>query len=308
VDFDLTGLAIAIAVGGLLAALGLGVDSILLNRHIKAVDDIALKWWFFFDELRVLDMPRIAVGLYLRGKNKVLGRGFSATFVLRSFLLSLLLTAITVPGGRSLGIALVVRCNALTGAGDHSFTLNQFLTMGWGWTGMNSLLYLVPVNLVFDLTTIFVTIFLLSKALEKPDYFLISLVILDIIACFILVYNAIYIADRYDGASIIAVDGYWRIFPNLLNTFTLGCGAFHFLTSKILFVSTILLPTLLYLIMIVGLFLLREGFKLFRVTTMHLLEKSVEDKKTIFAHLGTTCGMVIGCGKCVLEVSKAISA
>jgi hypothetical protein len=305
--FDLTGLAIMVAVGGMFVALGLGIDSVLLNRHIKSVDNFALRWWFFFDNLRVLDVPRIAVGLYIKGKNKVLGRGFTPIFFLRSFVLSLVLTALTVPGGRALGLALVLRCNELMGGGPQSFSFWQLISMGWGWTGTQSLLHLVPVNVAFDLATIFITVLLLSKALEKPDYFLIGLVLLDILACFLLFYNAIYIADRYDTASIVTVDGYWSIVPAFLRAFTLGCASFHLLTSKLLFISTILLPTLIYLAMIVALFLLREGFKLFRVSTMYLLEKSVEDKKTIFAHLGTTIGMAIAVGKCILEIGKALA-
>ncbi|WP_298622954.1 hypothetical protein [uncultured Zoogloea sp.] len=304
---DLNGLALAIVIGGTLAAIGTGIDSLLLARHVEAIDKLALRWWVFFDDLKIIDIPRIAVGVYIKGKNVVLGSGFSPTFFLRSFLLSLVLTIITVPGGRALGLALLQACNHQTGwMTEQSFSFFETLKIGWGWAGMQTIAYLVPVNIAFDFATIFVTILILSKALTKTNYFLLALICLDIVACVVLFYNAVYIADQFDSASIVSANGYWQLYPSFLNAFTYGCAAFHILTSKLLFVSTILLPTLIYLILIVALFLLREGFRLFKFITMHVLEKSVEDKKTIFAHLGTTLGLITAVGKAVVEMAKLI--
>jgi hypothetical protein len=303
---DLTGLAIAIAVGGAIAALGVGVDSLLLRRHAEAANELALRWWDFFDNLRIADIPRIAVSVYIRGKNRVLGTGFTPMFFVRSFLLSLLLTTITVPGGRALGLALLLNCNARMGQAGPPISLWRQVQIGWDWTGVGTLTYLVPVNVAFDLATIFITIIILSKALSKPDYFLISLILVDIGACFVLFYNAVYIADRFDSASMISATGYLNLIPSFIAAFSFGCTAFHVLTSKLLFISTILLPTLIYLIMIVGLFVLRESFKLFKFFAMYLLEKSVEDQKTIFAHLGTTVGLLVAIGKASEEVAKLL--
>lgn len=306
-QLDLTGLTIAVAAGGVLAAIGAGVDSLLLSRHVKAADDLALRWWMFFDNLRVADIPRIAVSVYISGKNTLLGKGFTPLFFLRSFLLSLVLTALTVPGGRALGLALLLRCNESMGLETQSLSIWRQLAIAWSWTGAQSLIYLVPVNVAFDLATIFITIVILSKALRKPDYFLITLILIDIFACVVLFYNAIFIADHFDAASRISARGYLLLIPSFFETFSYGCAAFHVLTSKLLFISTILLPTIIYLIMIVGLFALREGFRFFKFLAMYLLEKSVEDKKTIFAHLGTTAGLVVAVGKAVIEVAKALA-
>lgn len=305
-QIDTTGLTIAIAVGGLLAALGAGIDALLLTRHAKVVDSFALRWWFFFDDLRVADIPRTAVSLYILGKNKVLGRGFTAQFFLRSFLLSLVLTTLTVPGGRALGLYLLLRCNLRIDPEGQVMSLAEILAASWSWTGGTSLAYLVPVNVAFDLATIFVTIVLLSAALSRTSHFLIAIVIVDICACFILFYNAIYIADQFDSASKLSSEGYWNILPFMLQASTFGCSAYHFLTSKLLYVSTILIPTLVYLIMIVALFALREGFVLMKFFAMYLLEKSVEDKKTIFAHVGTSLGLVVATGKAVIELVRLL--
>lgn len=305
-QIDLSGLAAALVIAGTFAAIGIGIDSLLLARHVEAVDKLALRWWIFFDDLKIIDVPRIAVSVYIKGKNAVLGPGFSRNFFLRSLLLSLVLTAITVPGGRALGLALLEACNHRTGWSQQSFSFFEALRIGWGWTGIQTIAYLVPVNIAFDFATIFITILILSKALTKPNYFLLVLICLDIVACVILFYNAVYIADQFDNASIVSADGYWKIIPSFINAFTFGCPAFHVLTSKLLFVSTILLPTLIYLIMILALFFLREGFQLFKFITMHILEKSVEDKKTIFAHVGTTLGLITTVGKAVLEMAKLV--
>lgn len=304
---DLSGLTIAVAIGTLFAAVGIGVDSLLLNRHAAAFDELALRWWMFFEQLRIADIPRIAVGVYLKGKNKILGPGFTLSFVVRAIALSAVLTTVTVPGGRMLGLKLVLECYERTGVGGGQLPLSQIWAAGWGWVGSTNVLYLIGVNLTFDFVTILITIILLSKALERSDYFLLSMILVDIFACLLLFQNALFIADHFDSASILAVEGYWSVLPSLVQGFSLGCPAFHLLTSKILFVSTILLPTLIYLLMIVALFVLREGFKLFRIIAMYLLEKSVEDKKTVFAHVGVSLGLVVAGGKAVVEIGRALT-
>lgn len=291
---------------GAFAAIGTGIDNLLLARQVEVIDKLALRWWIFFDDLKIVDIPRIAVGIYIKGKNVVLGPGFSIKFILRSLLLSLALTAITVPGGRALGLVLLEACNHRTGGPQQSLSLFETLQIGWGWAGIQTIAYLVPVNIAFDFATIFITILILSKALTKPNYFLLILICLDIVACVVLFYNAVFIADQFDNASIISAEGYLKLIPSFLNAFSFGCAAFHVLTSKILFVSTILLPTLVYLIMIVALFFLREGFLLFKFIAMHILEKSVEDRKTVFAHIGTTLGLITAVGKAALEMAKLL--
>lgn len=305
-SIDLGGLVVSVAIGSLIAALGVGIDGLLLNRHVKFVDELSLRWWFFFDSLRIADIPRVAVSFYIRGKNKILGSGFNINFLIRTFIVSLILTTISVPGGRALGLYLLMRCIKFQDPNFRILSIDQIIHASWGWTGQRVLTYLVPVNILFDLLTIFITIIILSRALLKSDYFLISLILLDIIACFILFYNAIFIADQFDNASMVSVNGYWNIIQSMVEVTSFGCPAYHMLTSKLLFVSTIILPTLIYLIMIVGLFLLREGFKLFKFIAMYILEKSVEDKKTIFAHLGTSIGLFVAVGKLCLEIFKSV--
>lgn len=206
-------------------------------------------------------------------------------------------------------MALLVECNHRNGwQTEQNFSFMQTLTTAWGWTGFESIYYLVPVNIAFDFATIYITIIILSKALTKPNYFLFFLICLDIFACVILFYNAIYISDKFDSASMVGAGGYWRIIPSFAALLTIGCAAFHILTSKVLFVSTILLPTLIYLLMIFALFWLRESFRFLKFVTMHLLEKSVEDKKTIFAHIGTAAGLLTAVSKTIMEVAKILSA
>lgn len=307
-QFDLAGVGIFVALGTFISALGIGIDSLLLNRHSSRLNTFSIKWWVFFDNLRILDLPRIAVTFYLKLKNIILGDRFNISFFFRSFILSILLTFITIPGGRSLGLALTIKCNLRTGWGDKDFSLLQYLTIGWNWTGYEAIVYLGPINLMFDLATIFVTVLLLSFAVKKTDYFLILLIALDIIACIILMHNIIYLSDQFDTATSISnASGYLFILPGLINSINeSGCGAYHVVTSKLLFASTILLPTLIYLIMIVILFVMRESFKLLKYFTMHILEKSSEDKKTLFAHLGVSLGLSVSLFKMIQEVSKLI--
>jgi hypothetical protein len=127
----------------------------------------------------------------------VLGNGFTLFFFLRSLLLSLVLTFISVPGG-------------------------QAIQASWGWTGTATIAYLVPFNIAFDLATVFITIVILSKALSKPDYFLLALILVDIAACFVLFYNAVYIADQFDTASMLSVDSYWRRLPMMIQATSFG--------------------------------------------------------------------------------------
>lgn len=206
-------------------------------------------------------------------------------------------------------MALLVECNHRSGwQTEQSSSFMQILVTAWGWTGFESIYYLVPVNIAFDFATIYITIIILSKAITKPNYFLLLLICLDILACVALFYNAIYISDKFDTASRVAVEGYWRIIPSFFEIMIFGCSAFHVLTSKVLFVSTILLPTLIYLLMIFALFWFRESFRFLKFVMMHLLEKNVEDKKTIFAHVGTAVGLLTAISKTIIEVAKILSA
>jgi putative transposase len=55
---------------------------------------------------------------------------------------------------------------------------------------------------------------------------------------------------------------------------------------------------------VTSLLIMREGFKLFNFVAMYILEKSVEDKKTIFAHMGTSLGLFVAVGKAMMEIIK----
>lgn len=305
---DLTGLGGAVVIGTLVAALGAGIDNLLLQRQVSRLNLLALKWWDFFDSIRIVDLPRIAITIFMRGKDRLLGKRLNLMFSVRAAIISLVLTAIALPGGRAASLAILDVCTVASGGQATGQGFWWYFRAGWGYTGWESLAVLTPLNVVFDLLTIYITTILLGFALRRGDYFLITLVLLDIIACFILIEGMIFASDFQDIVKL-AHAGFGTGLRNMIELTTVaGCALAHMILPRLLYIGTIILPTVIYLVMIVGLFVLRETFKIFRWLAMHLFEKSVEDKKTIFAHLGVTIGLLVACGKAVQEMVKLLTA
>lgn len=305
---DIAGLGGAVALGSLLAATGIAVDALLLERHAKWFDELALRWWNFFDDLRIIDLPRVAISLFVQGKNHLLGHAMDLGFLVRSGLVSLVLTALAIPGGRALALVILDMCTQQSGGSPIAPSHWWYITAAWGYTGFRNILALAPLNLGFDVVTIFVTAFLLALALRRNNAILITLVVLDILACLVLLETMIIVSDRFDiitlthGGFGSAIRNTWEMLG------TAGCATAHVVLPRLVYCSTVLLPTLIYLTMIVVLFILRQGFELLRWLAMYLFEKSVEDRKTIFAHLGVTLGLVVACGKAVLEIARLWTA
>ncbi|TCS60269.1 hypothetical protein EDD52_11589 [Primorskyibacter sedentarius] len=58
---DWTGLGFSVAVGGMIAGILTALDALLLTRQIAWLNNLALRWYFYMDDLRLPNLAKIAV-------------------------------------------------------------------------------------------------------------------------------------------------------------------------------------------------------------------------------------------------------
>ena len=299
--FDTTGLAVSAIIGATIVAVGVGIDNLLLERHVKWFNLRALEWWDYFDDLKIVDLPRRGVGLFLKLKTFLLGSNINTIFFVRACLLSAVITVVAIYGGTVFGLYLYGVCSG-TAPGE------PVLTAAWRMIGgAGNLYYLGPTNFVFDLLTILATTILLVFSIKKNDYILGSIIFIDILVCIFLLEALLYISDShrtirlsYNGFGT-AIHEIYTIISNA------NCAIGVLLFPTLIYSSTIIIPTIVYLVIIAALFVLRESFKLTKWFIMHILEKSSEDaKKTLFTHVGVALGIVVTIIKALVELMKII--
>lgn len=295
--FDMTGLAISIVVAGTIVAIGAGIDSLLLDRQRDWFNFKALQWWNYFDNLKIVDLPRRGVELFLKMKTLVLGKSVGAAFFFRACLLSMLMTALAIYGGTIFGLYFYEACSrAVIG--------EPVLSAAWRMIGgADNLMYLGPTNLVFDVATILTTTLLLSFAMKKNDYILGLMIFLDMLACIFLFESLIYVSDTHRNLRL-AFNGFGTaIHEAYVEIANANCTIGLILLPALIYSSTIIIPTIIYLLIIAALFMLRESFKGTKWFIMHVLERSVEDaKKTMFVHVGVALGILVAVAKAIVEV------
>ena len=299
-EIDYTGTLLAVLISAFIAAIGKGLDSLLLGRHIAALDLLALRFLVFLQEQQEKNIPRTTLTLYLNLKDKFLGDVHSPRFYIRLLIISAFMTFMLVPLGAGLGWMLFITCDQTTSSLDMSAVFHQALS------NMSLLLPLIPLNYFFDLVSTVVTIWLITKAVEAFRYKLYLIVVFDLLVCVALMANLFFLMGEVKPSHEIDTLPYFSFMVSLFGmTIAPECGTFNFLTQKALLSFTILIPTALYLATTIAFLALYEAYRINRFVLSYLLEKSIEESnKSFFSIIGIAVGLVGITAKFVLELSK----
>lgn len=238
---DYLGLTIAIATGGFLAVLLAAIDALLLKRHVDWLNTWAVRWFVFFDEMKIPHMP-IIVALF-----------FSKYAWLLLYL----------------GLILLMPCIILA---IYHFIANTTMLYG------DEVFLAIAVGAAA--IVYYLIIKLLGYAAAKGR---LLLMLTGTITSLVVV---IYFMDPNNQE--------FNSEPDLL------AAVFGYIALIVFF-----FPLGFYLAALLALFAILTSFRVFKVTTCHLFELSVE-KKTIFAHLGILLGMLIAGGKFGLELVRLL--
>lgn len=298
-------LSLALIIAALIASVGKAIDGLLLSRHVSALDAISIRAWLYLDRVTLRNIPRSGLRLFILLKEFLFGRGMGLEFIFRVILVSAMVTAIAMPFGRAIGMYLMLVCEYASGNLDPAnlATFGYLFQSALGFFTNDDYLWLAATNITFDFLTISITTVLIGCAIRKNSIHLTAFVALDIVLCVVLFHALMWSIDQFDIASRLTnTDSVLDLIPTIIFLAAQGCSSFHFLTSKLLFSSTVLLPTLIYLSIILLLALFRHGFLLSRWIGMHLLERSSEDeRRSIIGHLATTLGVLVAMIGAALE-------
>lgn len=255
------------------------------------------------------DVPRAGLKLFLRIKNLLIGEKFNVASVLRAVLISFVLTGLAMPIGRALGLYLYGVCRKFReeNYSGVSLSFSDSFSSALGYYSPVQFSALMASNIFFDLITVFGTVAILLIAIKKRDAILATLIAFDIALCLILLHGLWFIADKFDTGGAVTQFGIFETLPTVFIYLRSGCAGFELLLTKIFFASTILIPTLIYLIAIFVIAVLRGGFVISRWIGLHVLERSVEDeRKSVIGHASAALGIIVALGGAVRTMAQIV--
>lgn len=287
------GLTYAIALATALAGLGAALDKLLLPHQAAKLRYRLLRFWNRVDDVRFSNVPEAMVEFYIHAEQRAFGKRFTARWATSVLLSSALLTSVTIVVGRALGLYLTGVCSDPSQSSiDLGVALRAGLT--YFWVNVHHA-FIYPLNLSFDAVTVAVTVTLLSWFLAaggrlKRYAFLLA----DILLCVVLLVLCFFIAFRLDATTSGDPPSLTRVLPRLIGDFTeLGCAYFHVYLSTIFFVSTITIPTLLYLLMILLFLMAKSASELGQWIVLHIVELGTVGEKSVFFYTGIFFGIIV---------------
>lgn len=279
-------------------AIGITLDRLTLPRQAERLREPLERFWVRIDDTRIADIPAAGVRLYIKGERRLLGESFSFTWLCRTAFISVVLTtfAMTIVSGIIYSIAvLFISPGAFTESLADNVKSNVEINFNSG------ILTVALVNMVFDQATVAVTKFALRAYIRHVASFIRSeWIILDIAAC-VLIYDVaprcVNMADYLSetelpfvyGSSILGM----RDFASDLPLLFIHYGPCLAVTS------TVTIPTILYLSIILILTVSKFSLHLGRLSSLQILEVSASGDKSPFFYLGTAIGLVASVGKLV---------
>ena len=306
VPLDFVGLSFAIAIAGILSSIGIAIDKLLLPHQNNRINDVLVHVWNYVDDIRLTDVAYKMVSLYILIEHRSFGRRFSARWFSVAFFVSAILTTLTIIVGRALGMYLTASCADPNQTSLPFFSALQ-MAFGYFYENINHT-SIYPLNILFDNLTIAATVALLTVFLRtKAIRYRYLIIAVDIAFCVILLNVCFYIAFQLDTTSSGSPPALFQALPRLVSDVNvLGCGYFYVYMSTIFFVSTITIPTLIYLVMIIIFMLAKTSAEIGKFILLQVTELGVVGDKSVFFYTGIFLGLFVLLMKFVLELTKFI--
>lgn len=279
-----------IIVIGLFAGLGPIIDRFILNRHKGQLYHLLLECWDKLDETSIPHLPKLMAALTLRGANKIIGiKLFSLKSVLRIGAISASLTLM----GVILPMTVLIHFDL-----DGLFSIDTALLF----------CFLILINFPFDFITTWVSYKMLQ--IVKSNTIIVGLlaIAVDIIVAIMLAVasaTTLIILSEETNATTLAIERVWKAVSVLF-----GLSAVEYVddweyTSGFLG-STTLIPTLIYIGILIVCSVAKPIAEIGRGSAMYLLERATEDepnKLIVFTLLGSLASALILLVKTILFFS-----
>lgn len=275
-----------------ISSLGIALDKLILPHQHNIIKDYLLKIWDRVDDIHISDVPKKMVVLYLNVERKIFGKRFHIRWWLSLISISIILTTFVLIMGRSLGIFLAYSCSTEV---IDEITLFRSIEIGY-WYYISNINHRIiyPLNILFDTVTLFVTVQLLSKFLNSTGVIRYIIILADIFICLLLFNLCFYLAFQLDSTAGGMPPNIIDVFPRLINDKKeLGCTYYHVYLSTIFFVSTILIPTLVYLLMIFIFLVAKSSVHISKFVTLQITELGVSGDKSVFFYTGIFLSIVV---------------
>jgi hypothetical protein len=272
-----------IIVMGFFAGIGPIIDRLMLNRHKGRLYDWLLLLWNRLDETNIPNLPRLMAEWSLSIIRRTIGQKiYSIKSIGKIIFISALLTTM----GITLPMYFIIDKHSVS----LMFVISCFIFLG-------------PINLPFDLITVFVSYKILKIIRLKSPIVGLAAIILDLILAIIL---AILCASTItidleefsvSKAFVMALDGVKRAVFTLFGIMPISLeGDYDFLYVAGFLGSTTLIPTILYMGLMLILLISKPISEFAKKTAMYFFESVTEDKPEkliVFTLLGSIASAIV---------------
>ena len=299
---DIIGIGYFIVLGGFLSGLGIGLDKLVLNKQKSLLEDKLIIFWDKVDNLEFKDIARLLAKKYLVAENRIFGKTMSLRWLITTLIVSLLLTCLMIILGKTLGIFLLDTCTSIYHGTTSNIDGMSYLKIGWSYFLNNAEKFkAITLNYAFDFLTIAATVYLLERfILSERSHTRYFWIIIDIFICIFLLQFCIFIGLQIDGTNVLheQIKTPFEIFGTLykdlnISTSRFSCGSFHLYSGALAYSATILIPTIIYLSIIIVLMLAKTAHDLGKFILLQVSELGLEGEKTVFYYTGIFLSTVI---------------
>jgi|GEM_PF-4631113 len=246
----------------LLSALGLVVDKFLLKKYKIRINRHLIDYWKQIEDTRFIDSSKLMAEYFLKVIRKIYGDSlWNFKGAICSFFFSALLT---------LAVFIITRGFATS------------------MSSLGTVIPLIVINFPFDFVTILASVFVMKKVTRLPTISRLFYIFIDLLIAYCLAVACVSTANKF-------LQGEWNFFSYFAGLFSFyTTGKTNINIVQIAFASTTLIPTIVYVIFFVLLFLSKPIVYVLR----YLLELFTQDsEQTLFCYSGTLLGIFLILGK-----------
>lgn len=284
-----------------LAAIGVALDKLILPDQAKLIQNYLSAVWIKIDDMKISDLPKKTATSFLVFERNIFGdpKDKPYKWFLVTLIISLLLTTTAIAIGD-----IIQSYNPIYQTISFS---NIFASI------KGSAPFIVyPFNLICDLLTFYITIFILRKFIAtKSAIYRVLLILFDVFIAYIFVLLCFYIpfpsATGGFSASLFnlidAHETFIIVLENIkdFNPYDLNLIVTLFFTSFI-YSLTSFIPTIFYLLLLTILTLSYMSFHIAKFIVQQVLRLSVDTDKSVFFYTGTVLGVFTMGIKLISEV------
>jgi hypothetical protein len=324
----LHGLLYTVPIAVAMSGLGIILDSFLLPRQKSKLRDRLSEWWVHLVDARIPDLGTFVVVRFFIVVNALFGKKILTTR-------NIILICAASSAVTSFAILLGDYRSWLAYHGSEDWVSFDYLM----WRAFQSFpanrpQYIIPINIALDTTTIWITVLLLKRFLDITNWLLrLFIIVADIAIASLLACLCFYVAIQFQKtvlprAVVSDADltplGYfkylyfyaatifeWLPYPFDMNDpkqfgemLIFGTDA-GFLYVAVLYASTTLVPTAIYLIIAAAALSFSIIGKVIVAFCSHVLQLSVDTEKSIFFYTGQIFGVAAIFGKLVVDLAKS---